>query len=1778
MRYGQHVTGSGHGSRGYGNGQQNYRQSSAANIAAKRARAVKFRSGLQKLKKEERAAFVVAAIVHKGKKSLEQSKSTGNLLKSVNIVSTLASVVNRIPVSDDESLVTKTMKDGQSDNKWGELWKDVKKPTSTIAKKIIAHSREDMVDILNHSSSQISSMNGDQVGALAGGLAMVLAVPSRTSLQAAVKSVGIGLKAAKQLQNITTQRPYPAKEEIEHGSKGVVKYLGKLLETTTPDSSLRMPKEISEDTMSTPTDASDTHYEENLFLMRKNAKLNKINAMKQAKATKKVLPKVKQAIEHVLNTMESMVVKNQKPLTYKTDTLSVAVQKKSPNNIGDVIRTEEFEFKFVAPSVGTNMLESLKDPVVDTVVFKNNPFVNSADGSSDDITSSVLELTLKDNNQTIIDVPLKLKIRSPSPAKENIYHMKETMSGPSQMMYHRFLLRNTEDSTFIYVRTPPQVTNVTGYLRSGRAPTMKKFDVKVVGLKEEWKGQDAYKIIIPAHSLKNGTVYLALKMTFLPGTVLHGRTKRSAPASSGNTSGDDYMFSHDYIDEDYMQFNTSDAVYAELEDGEYGLVMVTDGCRVWDPEKEIWDAKACEISPYSNPKETFCTCAHAPGRAFATTFYVPPNTIDFSLVFTKFDASNAAVYGLIIGIISVYILGLIWARRQDRKDVERWRVGYLVDNLTSDKYFYLLQVHTGLRKNSGTESRISFVLAGEQGDTGVRILSDGKRSIATGSVMNYILAVPGQLADLSYLRIWHDNSGPGSKSSWFLNKIVTEDLQTQQRYIFACDHWLAVDKEDGIIDRVLPVSVKDDFMTFDKLFSEHARLNITDTHLWLSIFMRPERCTFSRVQRVSCCLALLFLMMISSAMFFKSQAEKEDEETIRHEVKIGGLRFSMTSFYVSLVSLMVTMPPTILVVMLFKSSKPKMRKDQEIQVTRPQPPKNRANQDEEDVLTNRYKNKPLPHVFVYIAWVLLALIVMTCGFFLILYSMQWGKAVSEEWLTSFFMCFAQSVVVMDPLKVVILAVLLAFCLRDPFDSKGEIDMQRVQTEAQMYGKAELDLMCIAPEPLPESVLAKARRRRRKEVRAQSVFLELIQYVVFLFAIYSLSFGNRDDRSFMIHEHIDNNLYTGSVNLEYPFEGIQSYDDFFTWAQSTFIPRLFPETDIRGSRLPWRKRLFFSDLINFRVGPARIRQLRMPRHQSPFYGSQYNTLVSSQKYYGAYSLFSEDVSSYCLNWKKRPCPIDEDAKSLTSPAWKYTSSNEVWGIPVAGQYKIYSGGGYMLELNVNYDVSKDMLQELYDNSWLDRRTRAVFVEFTLYNAFVNIMAHVRLSAEFPETGSTIIWHDIMTFRLDQHHGSLGAYVLLCEIVIAIILVIFTINLMKKLYEQKLAYFLHVWQTLDLLTVIWCLVAVVFYVIREVNASETLSRFRDNPKKFVNFQHIAIWDNLFVYALGALVFSTTIRILRILGYNKRVTIIAAVLSNSARDLTGFGIVFGIVFFAYVLSGYILFSAHYYGYHTIYDSMFTIFTYMLGKNIMARLMLIAPIWAQIYFSTLVFFIIFVLLTMFQAIMNNSMTVVRDNLKKIPPPYGLVNVVLNIYRALIRDWLPDSFFKNQKGVVVVEEHRRGPTYQALSQLRDQLELAVTVKGAFKRRPLGKSLDLQGKLDKVPLEAKILRAHGAKEFGVDVKMRQLGVQDLEDELTRTGQETRPNRDNGPSDQGDDRTNEKRDRESGTKQSQQERESQEKHVGREKGKEEGGPRSRDPSAHELGRHGRPQRRRPRIVQ
>ena len=53
----------------------------------------------------------------------------------------------------------------------------------------------------------------------------------------------------------------------------------------------------------------------------------------------------------------------------------------------------------------------------------------------------------------------------------------------------------------------------------------------------------------------------------------------------------------------------------------------------------------------------------------------------------------------------------------------------LIDNFADDTYYYLLTVYTGMRRGAGTKSKIGFIVAGEEYDSGVRELHDGVRDV-----------------------------------------------------------------------------------------------------------------------------------------------------------------------------------------------------------------------------------------------------------------------------------------------------------------------------------------------------------------------------------------------------------------------------------------------------------------------------------------------------------------------------------------------------------------------------------------------------------------------------------------------------------------------------------------------------------------------------------------------------------------------------------------------------------------------------------------------------------------------------------------------------------------------------------------------------------------------------------------------------------------------------------------------------------------------------------------
>ena len=107
------------------------------------------------------------------------------------------------------------------------------------------------------------------------------------------------------------------------------------------------------------------------------------------------------------------------------------------------------------------------------------------------------------------------------------------------------------------------------------------------------------------------------------------------------------------------------------------------------------------------------------------------------------------------------------------------------------------------------------------------------------------------------------------------------------------------------------------------------------------------------------------------------------------------------------------------------------------------------------------------------------------------------------------------------------------------------------------------------------------------------------------------------------------------------------------------------------------------------------------------------------------------------------------------------------------------------------VSKT-IEELNESKWLDLQTRAVFVELSLYNSNINLFTFLRMGVEFPEVGSTIVWKDFKTLRIYSYLGAMGAYVLICQLIALVVVIIFTVKTIIKLKKQKRAYFKDFWQ--------------------------------------------------------------------------------------------------------------------------------------------------------------------------------------------------------------------------------------------------------------------------------------------------------------------------------------------------------------------------------------------------
>lgn len=212
-----------------------------------------------------------------------------------------------------------------------------------------------------------------------------------------------------------------------------------------------------------------------------------------------------------------------------------------------------------------------------------------------------------------------------------------------------------------------------------------------------------------------------------------------------------------------------------------------------------------------------------------------------------------------------------------------------------------------------------------------------------------------------------------------------------------CGEWLSLKFKDGKTYRTL-VPATPQIINGQVVFTELSLRGFFDDHLWFSISKRPNYSRFTRVQRMWSLVALLFLSMVTSAMWYNSEPSEEKQiatGTVQRSVTLGPFKLNLKQIYVGLMSSIITVIPSIIIISLFRNRKLKTDSSEDIRRT----------------------GGKLPWWTIFIAYFLIVAAIVGGGFFTFLYSLQFGYGKTNDWLLSFVFGTAEGAFMMEPLKV-----------------------------------------------------------------------------------------------------------------------------------------------------------------------------------------------------------------------------------------------------------------------------------------------------------------------------------------------------------------------------------------------------------------------------------------------------------------------------------------------------------------------------------------------------------------------------------------------------------------------------------------------------------------------------------------------------------------------------------------------------------------------------------------
>lgn len=388
-------------------------------------------------------------------------------------------------------------------------------------------------------------------------------------------------------------------------------------------------------------------------------------------------------------------------------------------------------------------------------------------------------------------------------------------------------------------------------------------------------------------------------------------------------------------------------------------------------------------------------------------------------------------------------------------------------------------------------------------------------------------------------------------------------------------------------------------------------------------------------------------------------------------------------------------------------------------------------------------------------------------------------------------------------------------------------------------------------------------------------------------------------------------------------------------------------------------------------------------------------------YHEYSREEEDTGPISLpGWKPLPHNTSwPKALNLCPVPWRYQSSVEINNVPIRGTYNSYGGGGYVAVMGYDEQTANRVLNETFRHGWVDRRTRAVILEFAIFNANLNLLSIGTYFYEVLAAGAAFTTRRAETLELySTDSGSLMFY-LICQFLFMVMALYYLAIMLFHLYKQRLRFFMSVWNMVDFFMIVFSVLSMAFYMIRSKSILKSVKTIQANPYDIIHFHAAVSWLNWENGAMAVAIFMVTLKLLNLIRFNPHIIYLFSSFRQSVDVQLSYVGIFVVVFNAFVISGMSLFGrsvGHYSGYmHAVMSQ----FEFLLGKavpidGLRSENEFIGPSFALTYNLTMVI----ILMNMLVSVLNEAYTDAKTQVDKNAEELEMARFIYDRFTEIIQ------------------------------------------------------------------------------------------------------------------------------------------------------------------------------------